>query len=183
VAGARQRSLSGSQRRADAARRRLDTALAPDQAGFGDLVACPEPAHPERWVVARILAEPGDSIVIEGTHVQINGKPSETEHACPRFKVKRPESGAEVEQDCQLEAVGGSTHLRGSTTGTDVSPAPVTQKVEPGRVFLVSDNRQFPYDSRDFGTVAQDSCSEAVFFRLVGKEGYFDSETRFTYIR
>jgi hypothetical protein len=50
-------------------------------------------------------------------------------------------------------------------------------------VWLVSDNRLFPYDSRDFGAVPQENCQETVFFRLVGKGGFFDTATRNQYIR
>jgi hypothetical protein len=55
--------------------------------------------------------------------------------------------------------------------------------VPPGHVYLVSDNRLFPYDSRDFGPVEARSCKETVFFRLVGRGGFFDAKTRFTYVR
>jgi len=47
----------------------------------------------------------------------------------------------------------------------------------------VSDNRQYPYDSRDFGPVSRETCTEKVFFRLVGAGGFYDSETRNQYIR
>ena len=47
----------------------------------------------------------------------------------------------------------------------------------------MSDNRRFPYDSRDFGVVDRSTCKETVFFRLIGREGFFHAPTRFTYIR
>ena len=66
-----------------------------------------------------------------------------------------------------------------------MAPAPKfsRQEVPPGNVFLLSDNRLFPYDSRDYGSVPLDSCKETVFFRLVGIKGYLDGETRFTFIQ
>jgi signal peptidase I len=150
----------------------------------GDLVLCPEPGHEERPVIGRILAEAGDKIRVDGVLVGVNGRFSETEHLCSAFKVATPDTGTEVEQACQVEAVRGVSHLRGATGGHAVAPKTVEeQEVEEGQVFLVSDNRLFPYDSRDFGQVPRDSCKEFVFYRLVGKTGYFDSETRLTYIR
>jgi hypothetical protein len=47
----------------------------------------------------------------------------------------------------------------------------------------VSDNRQFPWDSREFGAVPRATCTEAVVFRLVSKDGFFDVANRFTLIR
>ena len=138
---------------------------------FGDLVLCPEPGHEDRLVIGRILAEEGDRIVIDGAQVRRNNKASETEHSCSAFKVAAPDTGAEVEQVCQVEALGGSTHLRGATTGHQVAPKSADQQVAEGQVFLVSDNRLFPYDSRDFGQVPRESCKEFVFFRLIGKNG------------
>jgi signal peptidase I len=153
------------------------------QPTFGALVVCPEPGHPERWVIGRLLGEPGDTVKLEGSRVRVNGKLSELDRGCPHFLVKDPSSGAEVEQICQVEALGGATYLRGVDSGSDVLASSQEYRVEAGTLFLVSDNRLFPYDSRDFGAVPWKSCAESVFFRLVGKEGYFDTQTRFTYVR
>jgi signal peptidase I len=150
---------------------------------FGDLVVCPEPGHEDRSVIGRILAEQGDSIAIDGSQVRRNGKVSETEHPCSAFKVAAPDTGAAVEQGCQVEALGGVSHLRGATVGHQVAPKSVDQQVAEGQVFLVSDNRLFPYDSRDFGQVPRESCKEFVFFRLIGKSGWFDSEARLAYVQ
>jgi signal peptidase I len=49
--------------------------------------------------------------------------------------------------------------------------------VEPGKVFLVSDDRHIHKDSRDFGQVDGAAC-EHVVFRLWG-ESFGDSSHRF----
>ena len=151
---------------------------------YGDLVLCPEPSAPERVVVGRILGEAGDSIVIEGSSVSVNGHSISTERACnpPRVSVKHPGNGQPVEQSCQMEKSGGVLHPRASSEGQSITPARVSTTVPEGRVFLVSDNRLFPFDSRDFGPVERSSCRETVIFRLVGQDGFFDVERRFTYI-
>jgi signal peptidase I len=152
---------------------------------FGDLVACPEPQAPERVVVGRIIGEPGDTVRVEGPKVYVNGRAAETEHACdpPKFTVKHPATGADVEQNCDVEAVAGVSHMRGSTVGHEVLPAPVNQKVEEGKFFLVSDNRLLPYDSRDFGLVDASTCTETVVFRVFSKLGFQDEKSRFVVIR
>jgi hypothetical protein len=62
------------------------------------------------------------------------------------------------------------------------SPSDAQATVPNGQVWLVSDNRQFPWDSRDFGPVQRTTCTETVFFRLVGKGGFFDVSSRNQYI-
>ena len=151
---------------------------------YGDLVVCPEPNAPERVIVGRIMGEAGDSIVIEGSHVTVNGHSVATERACTqsRVTITHPGNGQPVEQPCDLEKAGGSLHPRASASGQPIAPARVAASVPDGRVFLVSDNRLFPFDSRDYGPVERSSCRETVIYRLVGQNGYFDVERRFTYI-
>jgi signal peptidase I len=151
---------------------------------FGDLVLCPEPTAPERMVIGRIFGDEGDKVRVEGSQVLVNGRAAETEHACnPRtFKVNHPGTGAELEQTCDIEAVAGVSHMRGGTAGHGVQASPVDQTVGAGKVFLVSDNRLLPYDSRDFGLVDRSTCTETVFFRLVSKDGFMDQTPRFTVI-
>ncbi len=151
---------------------------------YGDLVLCPEPNAPERVVVGRILGEAGDAIVIEGTNVTVNGNSIASVSACTesRVTVVHPNNGQSVEQRCDMEKVGGVIHPRASAAGQPSATARVSTEVPQGQVFLVSDNRLFPFDSRDYGPVERSSCKETVVYRLVGQGGFFDVERRFTYI-
>ena len=151
---------------------------------YGDLVMCPEPKAPERVVIGRILGEARDNIEINATGVTINGHPITTERPCNdrTVSVKHPGTGEPVEQNCGMEDVGGALHQRADAVGHPLQPPRVTASVPDGRVFLVSDNRLFPFDSRDFGPVERSKCTESVFFRLVGLHGFFDVGRRFTYI-
>ena len=73
--------------------------------------------------------------------------------------------------------------MRSSISG-EAPPVPFTLKVEPNQFFLLSDNRQFPWDSREFGAADSASCKETVVFRLWGVAGFFgDVERRLTLIR
>jgi signal peptidase I len=149
---------------------------------FGDLVLCPEPGAPERVVVARIIGEPGDRVVVKGATLRVNRADAETEQACTEstFTVKHPTTGTEVEEQCQIEAIAGASHKRGSAGG--VQPVDVDTQVETGKVFLVSDNRLLPYDSRDFGQAERSTCKETIFFRVVSAKGFFDVASRFVFI-
>jgi signal peptidase I len=150
---------------------------------FGSLVLCPDPEDPTRVVIGRIAGEAGDHVVIDGDNVTVNHERAHTEHACRQqtFTVIDPNTGNEVEQHCQIEAMGGVSHMRGALTGA--LRQRTEREVGAGRVFLLSDNRQYPLDSRHFGAVERRTCGESIFFRLVGRGGFRDVESRFTYIR
>lgn len=153
--------------------------------GFGDLVLCPEPGHPERVVIGRIVGEPRDELTVSGTNITINRKRQVDEGNCSlrTFKERSPVNGLETEQSCTMETLGGGVHRRGDVPSSAVPPADMKTTVPDGMVWLVSDNRLFPYDSRDFGPAPRDSCKETVFFRLVGAGGFFDVSARNQYIR
>ena len=152
---------------------------------FGSLVVCPDPDNAGRFVVGRMLGESNDKVSISGARVQVNDHDARSESACsqPTFTLKDPQSGTEVEERCDLESVGGVVHMRGVSASGAQIPLTSTQTVNSGHVFLVSDNRSFPYDSRIYGSIARNLCKESVFFRVVGTRGYMDVESRFTYIQ
>src|SRR4051812_13998705 len=151
---------------------------------YGALVLCPEPKHPERAVIGRMIGEERNRVRIEGTHVFVNERQLSTEGSCAdeHFKVTPPQGGAEVEQRCSLEVANGVIHPRGEAEATaDLATAEL--ELKPGEVALVSDNRRYPYDSRDYGPVDRSTCTETVVFRLVGAQGFFDTARRFQYVR
>jgi signal peptidase I len=150
---------------------------------FGSLAVCPDPEDEGRVVMGRLIGEEGDQLTIEGERLQINDHDAQTETACPPFHVQDPSTGSDVEQPCVLEAIGGVLHMRGGLAGTNRVPLKTSRMVGEGKVFLVSDNRAYPYDSRNFGPVDRATCKETILFRIVGKGGFTDEKSRLTYIR
>jgi signal peptidase I len=155
--------------------------------GFGDLVLCPDPEDPSEVFVARIAGEPGDTLQVDdGGNVTVNKSRMRSEVACdpPKFTVANPRNGDEVELRCDIEALGGAHHRRALVPPTGVMrPSAFKTEVEPGSVFLLSDNRLYPFDSRDFGPLPKASCKEAVVFRLVSRLGFSDVKARLSWIR
>jgi signal peptidase I len=152
---------------------------------FGGLVICPDPDNAGRHVIGRIVGEAGDKLNVDGDNVLINERPALTETVCSEahFTIADPDSKSEVEERCELEALGGVVHMRGSASELGRVQPGRTVTVGQGRVFLVSDNRGFPYDSRNYGEIDRSLCKESIFFRLVGKRGFMDVDSRLTYIR
>lgn len=149
----------------------------------GMLALCPEPNHPERVVIGRAVGDPEDTVKVQGSLLFLRGRLQESEGDCLErsFTVEDPETGKEVVQTCTTEVAVGMRHSRGNAARQPDTPDFET-KVGDGEFVLVSDNRRFPYDFRDYGPVDRSTCKEAVFFRLVGSDG-FGSDRRFTYIR
>jgi signal peptidase I len=175
----------------------LDASLAPSLRGgdlvllwrltppsLGNLALCPEPGHPERVVLGRMIGEEKDKVRVEGSSVYINEKLAPTEGDCADadFTVTPPQGGVDVVERCKLEVAGGFVHMRGEAEGT-ADAAPLELTLKEGEVALVSDNRRYPYDSRDYGPVDRKTCTETAFFRVVGAGGFFDTERRFQYVR
>jgi signal peptidase I len=151
--------------------------------GFGDLVRCSDPEVPDRYSVGRIAGVEGDTLELEGHRLLVNGKKYDNYSACPKpkFTVAHPTSGSEVELNCDVVEMGGGWHYRGySPKPFFVDKTRVT--VAEGMVYLLSDNREFHDDSRDFGALPAGSCTERIFFRLWGKEAWGDTKRRFTFI-
>ncbi len=152
--------------------------------GFGDLVLCPDPDEPLQPVIGRIAGEGGDELKISADgQIEVNGVRVLSEQACrPReFVVPDPSSGEPIELRCEIERMGGVSHKRGRA-GLSQRPSARDVEVPEGHVYLVSDNRQYPFDSRHFGALERQSCKEKVLFRLVSREGFFDVERRLTLI-
>jgi len=152
---------------------------------FGALVVCPDPEDPARVVIGRLVGEEGDTLTIEGDKILLDDKEAHTESACAEvmFEVEDPVTGSLVEQYCDIEALGGVAHMRGTFGGVGRQKTRSSRVVSEGNVFLVSDNRAYPHDSRHYGAVERATCKESLFFRLTSAEGWGDVKHRMTYIR
>jgi signal peptidase I len=151
---------------------------------FGDLARCSDPDAPGRFVVARVVGEPGDIVEVEGNDVVVNNKRGVQEHPCTpvTMSIADPSSGAPVELHCAYEALINHKHKR-LTSIKGGQPQKRKMTVSDGNLYLVSDNRAFPMDSREYGALPKSSCKEQVFFRISGVKGLGDSASRFTYIQ
>ena len=155
---------------------------------FGELVRCPDPADPQRSIVGRIGGVPGDKISFRNSTIVVNGKEYGGQSRCEEgstVEVPHPTSGVPVVVSCELVEMGGGVHKRGSVPEADRIPLPPAEEsttVASNMVYLVSDNRDYHDDSRDFGLLPRASCSERIVFRLWGKGGFKDEGGRLTLI-
>jgi signal peptidase I len=147
----------------------------------GDLALCPEPKT-SRPVIGRVVGVQGQHVKMIAEALIVDQKPADSESQCDKFTARDPVSGLDVQLGCSNEAVADKTHMAGMVKEGLAKPANADLDVPAGQVFLASDNRQFPWDSRDFGLVERATCSETVVFRLVSKDGFFDVPNRLSLI-
>jgi signal peptidase I len=154
------------------------------QPKFGDLARCADPEAPGRFVIGRIVGEPGSQLQLSGNEVIVDGKTTHQETVCLKKLVdsENPTSGAIEQLYCTVEALGNTKHLRGTKVGV-IPPWKRKFSISDKNVFLVSDNRVYPLDSRYYGAVPWATCTDIVFFRIKSKKGWNDVDSRLSFIQ
>ena len=142
----------------------------------GELARCASPESPGRYVVGRVFGRPGGTVQVSRESVVVDGKGISSAHGCGKVTVMQPVTGEPVELSCGVEENGAWSYgvLRHTEFPSGGNPA----RIEVGKLYLVSDDRHFHQDSRDFGLVDESTC-EHVVFRLWG-ETFTDASRRFT---
>lgn len=103
----------------------------------GDVIVFKSPANPKIEYIKRVIALPGDTVMIKGSNVFVNGQLIEEEYiAAPTILF---DSG--TVKDGQLISIGD------------------------GNLFVMGDNRPRSSDSRDFGPIHESAIIGQVFYR------------------
>jgi len=146
----------------------------------GNLLRCPDPQAPGRFVIARAIAPNGEHIEISNEVVTIDGKRMPSPRACdtPVFLIHDPQTDQDVNLRCSIEDYGERDFW---AMRSDQPEPPTKALVEPGRWFLVSDDRHVHVDSRDFGQMDVSTCQHIVF-RIEGRAGMGDEKKRLNVI-
>jgi signal peptidase I len=101
---------------------------------------------PREDFVKRIIGLPGDRIDIVDGVVFVNGEPIAAHRTGEHFA---DEAGRAL--DVEESAIGG--HRFAVLDDPEMRARPITVQVEPGRYFMLGDNRDWSKDSREWGTV------------------------------
>jgi signal peptidase I len=149
--------------------------------GRGNLLRCPDPQMPGRFVIARAIASPGENIEIRDEVVMIDGKREPSPRACdtPTVTLYDPQSKEDVTLHCSVEDYGERDFW--TLRSGDHPEPPSKVKVESGSWYFVSDDRHVHLDSRDFGQMDPVACQHIVF-RLWSRAGFGDSKKRLSVI-
>jgi signal peptidase I len=143
---------------------------------IGELARCSSPLVSGGYVVGRVFGKSRDRVEVTDRRVTTNGQALASRYACPPVVVPHPVTQSLVTMHCEAHETGAWTFEtlsppEGMSAGTSQAV------VEPGKVYLLSDNRLMHHDSRDFGQVDESTC-EHIVFRLWG-EKFSDGSRRF----
>ncbi|WP_437589169.1 signal peptidase I [Sorangium sp. So ce1000] len=152
--------------------------------GFGELVRCPDPETPGDHIVGRIAGLPGDTVDVDHSTLDVNGQRYDPEMACaePTITITDPATGNPVQLSCDMVMMGPGLHPRATGRRPPLERRHHVE-VRPDTVFLLSDNRSYHDDSRDFGLQPRAACNQRIVFRLWGGAGWSDDQRRFTFVR
>jgi signal peptidase I len=143
----------------------------------GNLLRCPDPQAPGRYVVARAIGAPGETLELQQEVVTIDGKRLPSPRACdvPIVLIHDPQTNDDLTLHCAIEDYGERDF--GALRANEHVEAPTRAVVEVGHWYLVSDDRHIHVDSRDFGQVDPATCLHVVF-RVESRAGFSDSKKR-----
>lgn len=152
--------------------------------GIGDLVRCADPEDPSGFVVGRVAGRAGDHLEIEGISLLNDGHGYTAESSCRdrAMTLPSPGEGADIEVLCDRVAMGSGWHYRGHGPKPRFTYDKVSTEVRAGMLYLVSDDRDWHEDSRDYGQVPVASCSHKIVFRFWGSVGMGADPWRFEFI-
>ncbi len=142
---------------------------------FGELARCLVPDGRGTFTIGRVFGNEGETVEVLNERVAVNGKAPSSRFQCGVVSVVHPVSQAQLPLTCSVEDNGAFTYS--VLTHPEYREGHTVALVEPGKIFLVSDDRHIHYDSRDFGQVDASTCQHVVF-RLWG-ERFTDSSRRF----
>lgn len=138
--------------------------------GKGDIAVCRNPKDPSTLVVGRILGIPGDSFKIDNNHFVFGRRTIHHQYTIPviYFDTTTEEHVKYVVRRAE-EKAGGTVY---SVAFMDTSRGRNFQEtvVPEHFFFIVGDNRNMAYDSRNFGFVPIDSCLGEPIFLLWASE-------------
>jgi signal peptidase I len=150
----------------------------------GNLLRCPDPQAPGRYVIARAIGHWGDQLDLSNESVSIDRHNMPSPRACEpaEVTVRNPATDQDTVLSCSVEEYGEMTY---QALRSRDAPEPFHKvTVELGKWFLVSDDRHVHLDSRDFGQVEGGPAGgcQHILFRVVGPGGFFDAKSRLSII-
>ena len=142
----------------------------------GNLVRCTDPQEPRRFVIARLEAIGGETVEIQNQRVNVGGKGLSIIRGCGQTAtLTKAVTNEQLTFACMVEEFSSEHDILVYPDSNEGSTAKSTVASDKG--FLVSDNRYWHLDSRDYGQVPLASCSHIVF-RLWSGAGWFDAHHR-----
>ena len=145
----------------------------------GDIAVFRYPLNPKEDYIKRIIGLPGDTIVVRGEQLYINGKPMPQQligpyHGNDKVSIRMEENPMMAPVTLHSEDLGGVQHQTlqfryvepGNCSGSDGTPLPgggCRWVVPAGHYFAMGDNRDDSEDSRYWGFVPEHNLAGKAF--------------------
>jgi signal peptidase I len=126
----------------------------------GDIAVFANPREPSQDFVKRVIGLAGDHVEMDGYTVRVNGTALETKLEQADY-VGLPNGSDELRGALWSESIGAH-HYRVLRDASHSWIDKLDVTVEPDHVFLLGDNRDNSFDSRQFGTVPTQSLKGEV---------------------
>jgi signal peptidase I len=144
-----------------------------------ELARCASPEPGQQYVLGRVVAIGGERVEITNERAVVNGAGEKSRFGCQRLSMLHPVTQSEQTLACTTIETGASTSYD-VLTSIEYPEGQRSALIEPGKLYILSDNRHLHKDSRDFGQVDASTC-ERISFRLWG-ESFMDGSRRFNLI-
>jgi signal peptidase I len=115
----------------------------------GDIALFHWPVDTSKLFVKRVVGIPGDHIVYKNNQLTINGQAMQQQYIGKALETEQ--GGITASVDKMLENLDGVKHYIFLKPGSSTQDIDIT--VPEGHYFMVGDNRDDSYDSRDWGFV------------------------------
>ena len=153
--------------------------------GKGDVAVCQNPEDPDSLVVGRIIGVPGDTFNLADNHFHFGKRMVQHQYDSPLiyFDSSTEEQMKYVVRQAE-EKLSGTLYTIAFMDTSKGRNFPRTV-VPEHYFFIIGDNRNNAYDSRDFGMVPIESCLGEAIFLLWASETNGDlkqSQRSFTWI-
>lgn len=145
----------------------------------GDIAVFRYPLNPKEDYIKRIIGLPGDTVVVRGEQLYINGKPMPQQligpyHGTDKVSIRMEENPMMAPVTLHTEDLGGVHHQTlqfryvepGDCSGSDGMPLPdggCRWAVPAGQYFAMGDNRDDSEDSRYWGFVPEQNLAGKAF--------------------
>jgi signal peptidase I len=140
---------------------------------IGDVLVCEHPSQPGRPIAGRLVAKAGQKVAIRRGMLVVDGRPLDTDVPSPdRFHLVDRARSEDMDLLRRREFVGQRSWIV-SYKDTH-QPLEMPERVIHAGYFLLSDNRSYGVDSRNFGEFDPSMCRGVAFFVLTTGTGNGD---------
>ena len=139
----------------------------------GDVLVCEHPSQPGRPIAGRLVAKAGQRVAIRRGMLVLDGRQLDTDVPTPS-KIHFVDPNNHEQRSLSLRREFRGDDVWTVAVAETRQPLEMSERVVHGGYFLLSDNRSYGFDSRNFGEFDPTMCRGVAFFLLTTGTGNGD---------